>query len=471
MLTVSSNAAAHAFLRVLGRHAFNQEMDRIGLSQTRVPEDVNDDGTDGDAMAVTSAADMAHLLRLLATPNQLTDASENELTQWLANIAPPGPVARRALPDGVGILDKTGNLQDVSNVGALLESDRGAAILVVLDEGVNPGDARGVIAQFGQAAYAALLAASGLTGRRQTVLAYALDWADLLVRWLHVTAAIAWIGTSFYYIALDYHLLPPRGPAALQAGIGGEVWEIHGGGFYRVEKYRVAPPTLPKPLHWFKWEAYTTWLSGFTLLVVLYYANASTYMIDRSVADMSPLAAVAISVALLVVGWFCVRHAVESARRSRPAARGGPGSRDRGDRVWGEPRVRPAGGLHPGGRDDRHVDGCQRPPGDHSRAAGARRGQRSWSRARSAGLGLRGKQRSIHNNYFTLPVLFAMISNHFPFTYGHPQGWLVLLALMGIGAWIRYFFNLRNQGRVVWAIRRALRSGWWSWLWRLRLAT
>src|SRR6266576_1393339 len=134
--------------------------------------------------------------------------------------------------------------------------------------------------------------------------AYLLDWLNLLVRWLHLTAGIAWIGTSFYYIALDYHLLPPRDPRAIEEGVAGEAWEIHGGGFYRVEKYRVAPPTLPSPLHWFKWEAYTTWISGFGLLVVLYYANASTYLVDRSVLDISPPAAVAFSVAVLVVGWF-----------------------------------------------------------------------------------------------------------------------------------------------------------------------
>src|SRR6202521_5944628 len=131
--------------------------------------------------------------------------------------------------------------------------------------------------------------------------AYVLDWLNLLVRWLHLTAGIAWIGTSFYYIALDYHLLPPQDPlrepggslrepqdpGAIDAGVGGEAWEIHGGGFYRVEKYRVAPPTLPTPLHWFKWEAYSTWLSGFAQLVVLYYANSSTYLVDRTVLDLN----------------------------------------------------------------------------------------------------------------------------------------------------------------------------------------
>src|SRR5438128_4002709 len=150
------------------------------------------------------------------------------------------------------------------------------------------------------------------------MLAYALEWANLLVRWLHVTAAIAWIGTSFYYIALDYHLLEPKNPAAEEEGVAGEAWEIHGGGFYRVEKYRVAPRTLPNPLHWFMWEAYTTWLSGFGLLVVLYYANASTYLIDRSVADISPWQAIAISAGILLVSWFVydgLSHRLEDRER------------------------------------------------------------------------------------------------------------------------------------------------------------
>src|SRR5438270_10648241 len=146
------------------------------------------------------------------------------------------------------------------------------------------------------------------------LLAYAGDWLHLIVRWLHVTAAIAWVGASFYFIALDQSLRPPKRDGAEAEGVGGEVWEIHGGGFYRVEKYRVAPRTLPSPLHWFKWEAYTTWLSGLSLLVVLYYANASTYLVDPTVADISPIAAVSISVGLLVVGWFVydgLSHALE----------------------------------------------------------------------------------------------------------------------------------------------------------------
>src|SRR5439155_26525584 len=133
---------------------------------------------------------------------------------------------------------------------------------------------------------------------------YVTDWLNLLTRWLHVIAGIVWIGSSFYFIALDNHLRPPQDERDRDAGVGGETWEIHGGGFYQVQKYRVAPHVLPEPQHWFKWEAYTTWLSGFALLIVLYYAHADTYLIDKSVADLSTWEAIAISVGLLVAAWF-----------------------------------------------------------------------------------------------------------------------------------------------------------------------
>jgi uncharacterized membrane protein len=283
------------------------------------------------------------------------------------------------------------------------------------------------------------------------VLAYGVEWTHLLVRWLHVTAAIAWIGTSFYYIALDYHLLPPKLLTAREEGIGGEVWEIHGGGFYRVEKYRVAPRELPRPLHWFKWEAYTTWLSGFAVLVVLYYANASTYLVDPAVADISPPLAVAWSVVLLVVGWLiydgCSRALERHNRILAVVLAGLIAATAFGVSHLFSPR---AAYIQVGAMLGTWM------------AANVRfviiPGQRELVAALEAGRepdplpGLRGKQRSIHNNYLTLPVLFAMMSNHFPMTYTHPQGWLVLLVLMALGAWIRVFFNLRNQGRVVWWI-------------------
>ena len=283
------------------------------------------------------------------------------------------------------------------------------------------------------------------------LLAYALDWANLLVRWLHVTVAMAWIGTSFYYIALDYHLVEPKNPAAEEAGIGGEAWEIHGGGFYRVEKYHVAPRALPSPLHWFKWEAYTTWLSGFALLVVLYYANANTYLVDRGVADIPAWVAVLISLAIILVAW----HAYDGLCRILEG-------RDRllALAIAAVIAVTAFGVSH-----------LLSPRAAYLQVGAIIGtwmaanvlfiiipGQRELVKAKLAGrepeaiYGIRGKQRSVHNNYLTLPVLLAMLSNHFSFVYGHAQGWLILLVLMALSAWVRHFFNLRNQGRVVWAI-------------------
>src|SRR5262245_23430682 len=130
------------------------------------------------------------------------------------------------------------------------------------------------------------------------------EWAALVFRWLHVIAAMAWIGASFYFIALDNHLEPPKDPDDAARGVGGEAWEIHGGGFYRVEKFAVAPRRLPDPLYWFKWEAYTTWLSGFALFIAVYYSHASSYLIDTSVADLTSGEAIAISIAGLAVAWL-----------------------------------------------------------------------------------------------------------------------------------------------------------------------
>ena len=129
-------------------------------------------------------------------------------------------------------------------------------------------------------------------------------WGNLLFRWLHVIAAMAWIGASFYFIALDNHLEPPKDPHDSARGVAGEAWEVHGGGFYRVEKFRLVPGRLPEPLHWFKWEAYTTWLSGFALFIVVYYAHATSFLIDPSVADLTAWEAIALSVGGIVLAWF-----------------------------------------------------------------------------------------------------------------------------------------------------------------------
>ncbi len=280
---------------------------------------------------------------------------------------------------------------------------------------------------------------------------YIWDWGNLLFRWLHVIAAIAWIGSSFYFIALDNHLRPPADERDAERGVGGESWEVHGGGFYQVLKFRVAPPTLPEPLHWFKWEAYTTWLSGFALFIVVYYVHAGTFLVDPSVAHLSTWEAIAISIGGLALAWVVYDGLCRVlARDERLLAVAVFAFVSLSS--WAACRL-----LAP-------------------RAAyvevGAMIGTMMvgnvffviipahWElvRAKQAGRepdprwNFRGKQRSVHNNYLTLPVVFAMLSNHFPFTYGHSHAWLILVALMALGAWIRHFFNLRQVGRNAWWI-------------------
>ena len=277
---------------------------------------------------------------------------------------------------------------------------------------------------------------------------YANEWLDLLVRWLHVVAAIAWIGSSFYFIALDNHLRPPEDEADAEAGVGGEAWEIHGGGFYQVQKYTLAPKTLPEPLHWFKWEAYTTWLSGFSLLIVLYYVNADTYLIDKSVADLQPWEAISISIGLLVVGWLVYDGLCRVI--SNDVAIGGA--------LLGLVTLAAWGVSHLfSGRAEYIQIGAMLGTimaanvffviipahWDLIRAKQA-------GREPNAAAALEAKRRSVHNNYLTLPVVFTMISNHVPITYGHSYSWLILVCMLVIGAWVRHFFNVRHTGRTAW---------------------
>jgi uncharacterized membrane protein len=279
---------------------------------------------------------------------------------------------------------------------------------------------------------------------------YANEWLDLLVRWLHVIAAIAWIGASFYFIALDNHLRPPDDEADAERGVGGEAWEIHGGGFYQVQKYRVAPRTLPEPLHWFKWEAYTTWLSGFALLIVLYYVNADTYLIDRSVADLRPWQAIAISVALLGAAWLV--YDVLCRRIPNDLALAAVLTVLVTLAAWGVSR------LFSGRAEYIQIGSMLGTMMAGNVVFVIIPAHWELIRAKQAGrepdaaAGLRAKQRSVHNNYLTLPVVFTMISNHFPITYGHSYSWLILVALLVIGAWVRHFFNLRQTGQTAWWI-------------------
>lgn len=290
--------------------------------------------------------------------------------------------------------------------------------------------------------------------------AFLVEWLGLIGRWVHLVTGIAWIGASFYFVWLDNHLLSPASKDAASAGVGGELWAVHGGGFYHSQKYRVAPGSLPGTLHWFYWEAYSTWLSGFFLLCLMYYGQAEIYLIDAQVAALSKPMAIAIGVAFLVGTWLIYDVLCRS----------------------------------PLGRDDRKLGPviavllaleayalCQLFSGrgafiQFGAALGTIMvanvffviipGQRELVKAKAENRepdpvhGLRGKQRSVHNTYFTLPVLFTMISNHYAMTYGARHNWLVLIGMSLAGALIRAWFVARHK-----AHERGGRTPAWPALW------
>jgi uncharacterized membrane protein len=275
---------------------------------------------------------------------------------------------------------------------------------------------------------------------------YLLDWANLLLRWLHVITAIAWVGSSFYFVFLDSSLVPPKDEKLRAQGATGELWAVHGGGFYHPVKYAVQPPTLPPHLHWFFWESYSTWLSGFALFTVSYLWNAGTYLVDKSLVNWSPPAAIAVALGFLVVFWLLYDAICRFF-----------GERDRGDPMVGAlvlVLVCVAAWLAChwfAGRAAFLLVGAM-----IATAMSANvlfwiiPGQKKVVKAIEAGApvdpihGFRGKQRSVHNTYFTLPVLFAMLSNHYGFLYTHSQNWLVLMLMMFAGAAIRQFFVMRH---------------------------
>jgi uncharacterized membrane protein len=282
--------------------------------------------------------------------------------------------------------------------------------------------------------------------------AYAGEWLQLLIRWVHLITGIAWIGASFYFVFLDLSLLPPKRREDVDAGIGGELWAIHGGGFYHAQKFKVAPAELPAPLHWFKWEAYWTWMSGFALFVVMYYAHADIYMIDRGVADIAPWQAVAISIALLVGGWVFYDQLCKRLGLAHEKALAFVTIAFFTLVAWGLSH------LFSGRAMFMQVGAMIGTIMAWNVYFVIIPGQRQLVAAKERGVapdpihGLQGKQRSVHNNYFTLPVLFIMISNHYPLTFGHRHAWLVLIAILLLTAFVRHFFNLRHQGRIVLAI-------------------
>jgi uncharacterized membrane protein len=287
---------------------------------------------------------------------------------------------------------------------------------------------------------------------------YVRDWLDLLLRWLHVIAAIAWIGTSFYFVLLDQSLRWPQDAADERRGVAGELWEVHGGGFYQVKKYRVAPPVLPEHLAWFKWEAYATWLSGFGLLVVVYYLESGSTLVDASVAGLEPWEGVAISIGLLVAAWIAydvLCRMLDGHERWLGAATAALTALA----AWGSAELfapRAAWlqvGAMLGTIMAANVFFVIIPAHwelIHAKQAG---------REPDPAAGLRGKQRSVHNNYLTLPVLLTMLAGHFAFLVGREHAWLILLALMAIAVIVRLFYNLRHGGRTLWALAGVAAAG------------
>jgi uncharacterized membrane protein len=277
------------------------------------------------------------------------------------------------------------------------------------------------------------------------------EWASLILRWLHVVAGIGWIGSSFYFIHLDLSLKPDRD---LPQGVYGEAWQVHGGGFYRIMKYLVAPAKMPDELTWFKWEAYTTWLSGFALMVVVYYLDAELFLVDKSTLDLTPLQAGLFSFGSLALAWILYEGACRSglAKHELAFAFGGylflvaltyafthvlsgRGAFNQIGAIIGTIMVANVFALII--------------PNQKKIVTALLAG-----RAPDPELGKQSKQRSVHNNYLTLPVIVLMISNHYPLLFATRYNWLIVAIVLALGPIIRHFFNERHAGK---------KSPWWVW--------
>ncbi|MEI7873580.1 MAG: urate hydroxylase PuuD [Alphaproteobacteria bacterium] len=276
--------------------------------------------------------------------------------------------------------------------------------------------------------------------------AFLVEWLNLVLRWAHMIVGIAWVGASFYFIWLDNHLHKTLDPADAAKGIGGEVWAVHGGGFYTAKKFTLAPATLPPELHWFKWEAYTTLVTGLFLLCLVYYYGAEIALIDPSVMDLGKTEAIALGLASLVIGWLVYDALCRSAFGSDDAVLGGLLFLYCAIAAWALCHLFSGRGayIHFGAMLGTimalNVYFVIIP------------GQRELVKAKEEGrtpdpkYGLMGRQRSVHNTYFTLPVLFTMISNHYAGLYGHEWNWVLLLMISVAGALIRVWFVQRHKG-------------------------
>ena len=283
---------------------------------------------------------------------------------------------------------------------------------------------------------------------------YLLDWVNLLLRWAHVIVAIAWIGSSFYFVFLDNSLTKPESDELRAKGVDGELWAVHGGGFYNPQKYLVAPKTLPEHLHWFFWESYSTWLTGFALFTVMYLFNASSFLVDKNVYDWSPNAAVAAALAFLAVFWVVYDLLCRWIGEKQ-------------GKVGGDTLVAvlvlvyviaaswAACQLFAGRAAFLMVGAMMATAMSANVFFWIIPGQKKVIAQMKAGQpvdpihGQRAKQRSVHNTYFTLPVLIAMLSNHYGWLYQGAHNWLVLVLLMLAGALIRHSFVVRHKALVM----------------------
>ena len=286
--------------------------------------------------------------------------------------------------------------------------------------------------------------------------AHLIEFLGMLLRWLHVVAGIAWVGSSFYFVWLDNSIEAPEPDSeAARKGVSGELWAVHGGGFYNPQKYAGAPPSPPGTLHWFKWEAYTTWLSGTALLVIVYWMRAQAMMVDPSVAALTSAQAVGIGAACMALSWVVYDLLCRSPLGRSNAALGAVVFALLALLAWELMRL--LGGraafIHVGAAIGTIMAAnvfFVVIPAQRRMVEAMRRGARP-----DPADGLRGKQRSVHNNYFTLPVVFLMISNHYSATYGHPHAWAVLSLIGAAGVLMRHFFNRRHRGAGAWPFMAA----------------
>ncbi len=274
-------------------------------------------------------------------------------------------------------------------------------------------------------------------------------WIEFAVRWTHVIVAIAWIGSSFYFIALDLGLHRDRN---LPSGADGDEWQVHGGGFYHIQKYLIAPDKMPDDLVWFKWESYSTWLSGFALLILVYYFGADFYLVDPAVADIGTATAIAISLASLGFGWL----AYDLICKSRVG--------DNNTRLMILLYVILVGmayfytSVFSGRAAMLHLGAFTATimsanvffiimPNQRIVVADLRAG-----RTPDAKYGKIAKQRSTHNNYLTLPVIFLMLSNHYPLAFATEANWIIASLVFLMGVTIRHYFNTMHarQGDPIW---------------------